>query len=150
VGCRVTVNYACLLHVLDSGLCVHPFRAYPEGTLCCGGDITSQFHMTAIVILLIVLYYKGSRDSAVGIATGYGLGDGEVGVRVPVRSRIFTSPFRPDRLWGSPNLLYSGYRGLFPGSKKRPGREADHSPPTSAEVKKMCIYTSGGSFTFYL
>jgi hypothetical protein len=25
---------------------------------------------------------------------------------------------------------------------KRPGREADHSPPTSAEVKKMWIYTS--------
>jgi hypothetical protein len=25
---------------------------------------------------------------------------------------------------------------------KRPGREADHSPPTSAEVKKMRIYTS--------
>jgi hypothetical protein len=25
---------------------------------------------------------------------------------------------------------------------KRPGREADHSPPTSAKVKKMWIYTS--------
>jgi hypothetical protein len=25
---------------------------------------------------------------------------------------------------------------------KRPGREADHSPPTSVEVKKMCIYTT--------
>jgi hypothetical protein len=25
---------------------------------------------------------------------------------------------------------------------KRPGHEADHSPPTSAEVKKMWIYTS--------
>jgi hypothetical protein len=25
---------------------------------------------------------------------------------------------------------------------KRPGREVDHSPPTSAEVKKMWIYTS--------
>jgi hypothetical protein len=25
---------------------------------------------------------------------------------------------------------------------KRPGREADHSSPTSGEVKKTCIYTS--------
>jgi hypothetical protein len=25
---------------------------------------------------------------------------------------------------------------------KRPGREADHSPPTNAEVKKTWIYTS--------
>jgi hypothetical protein len=30
---------------------------------------------------------------------------------------------------------------LSPGVKW-PGREADHSPPTSAEVKKMWVYTS--------
>jgi hypothetical protein len=27
------------------------------------------------------------------------------------------SPYRPDRLWGPPNLLYNGYRGLFVGGK---------------------------------
>jgi hypothetical protein len=26
----------------------------------------------------------------------------------------FTSPYRPDRLWGPPSLLYNGYRELFP------------------------------------
>jgi hypothetical protein len=31
--------------------------------------------------------------------------------------------------------------GSFPGVKQ-PGREADHSPPISAEVKKMWLYTS--------
>jgi hypothetical protein len=30
---------------------------------------------------------------------------GGAGVRVPVGSRIFTSPYRQDRLWGPPNLL---------------------------------------------
>jgi hypothetical protein len=47
------------------------------------------------------------------IATDYGLGDRGVGVRVPVGSRIFSSPRRPDRLWGPPSLTYNGYRGLF-------------------------------------
>jgi hypothetical protein len=55
----------------------------------------------------------GSRDSAVGIATGYGLDDREVGVRVLVGSRIFSSPRRPDRRWGPPNLLSNGYRGVW-------------------------------------
>ena len=40
---------------------------------------------------------------------------------------------RPDRPWGPPSLLYNGYQ-VFPGGKVRPGRDADHSPPSNAEV----------------
>jgi hypothetical protein len=50
------------------------------------------------------------QDSAVGIATGYGL-------EVLVGSRIFSSPRRPDRSWGQFSLLSNGYRGLFPRGK---------------------------------
>jgi hypothetical protein len=39
----------------------------------------------------------------------------------------------PDRPWGPPSLLYNGYR-VFHGGRKRPGRDADPSPPSSAEV----------------
>jgi hypothetical protein len=85
-----------------------------------------------------------SQDSAVGIATGYVLDDLGVRVRVPVGSRIFSSPNRPDRLWGPPNLLSNGYRGVT-----RPGREANHSPPASAEVKEMWIYTSTPPIRLY-
>jgi hypothetical protein len=58
-----------------------------------------------------------SRDSVVGIATGYGLDDQGVGVRVVIGSRIFSSPRRPDRFLGRPSLLSNGYRGFFPGGK---------------------------------
>jgi hypothetical protein len=91
--------------------------------------------------IIIVFILKGSRDSSVGIATGYRLDDRGVGFRVSVGSRIFSSSRSPHRFWGPPSLLFNGYRGLSP-EVKRPEREADHSPSTSAEVKKMWIYES--------
>ena len=51
---------------------------------------------------------------------------------MPVGGEIFRT--RPDRPWGPPSLLYNGYRVSFPGVK-RPGRGADHPPPSSAEVE---------------
>jgi hypothetical protein len=42
---------------------------------------------------------------------------------------------------GTPPLLSNGHRGPH-FEEKRPGREADRSPPSSAEVKKLWSYTS--------
>ena len=65
--------------------------------------------------------------SFVGIATDYGLdGPGSN----PYGDDIF---LRQDQPWGPPSLPYNGYR-FFPGGKVRPGRAADHSPPSSAAV----------------
>jgi hypothetical protein len=38
--------------------------------------------------------------------------------------------------------------GVHPPLQWVPGREADHSPPASAEVKKMWIYTSTPTYAF--
>ena len=66
--------------------------------------------------------------SSVGIATAYGL-DGP-GIESRWDEIFRTSPDRP---CGPPSLLYNGYR-VFPGGKVLPGRDADPSPPSSAEV----------------
>jgi hypothetical protein len=54
------------------------------------------------------------RDSAVGIAVGYGLNAQGVGVRVLVWSSISFSLNLPDRFLGLPSLQSNGYRELFP------------------------------------
>jgi hypothetical protein len=83
------------------------------------------------------------RNNSVGIATGYGLDDRRVGVWVPVGSRIFSSPRLPDLLWGPQWVPGTPSLGV-----KRPGCEADHSAPTSAEVKKIWIYISTPPYAF--
>jgi hypothetical protein len=75
-----------------------------------------------------------SRDSSGSIVSDYGLDDRAIGVRFPAEAKHFSSILCPDRLCGPPSLLYNGYRGSFPGGKARPGRDAEHSPPCSAEV----------------
>jgi hypothetical protein len=46
------------------------------------------------------------------------------------RQRIFLEPLHPHRLWAHPASCAMGT-----GGKARPGRDADHSLPSSAEVK---------------
>jgi hypothetical protein len=44
--------------------------------------------------------------------------------------------------------IVTGYGLDDQEERERQGREADHSPPTSAEVKKMWIYTSTLPYVF--
>ena len=66
--------------------------------------------------------------SVVGIATAYGL-DGP-GIEFRWGEIFLTSPDRP---WGPPSILYNGYRDFTRGEMQRE-RDADPSPPSSAEV----------------
>jgi hypothetical protein len=96
---------------------------------------------------LQVFFPNKSRDSVARIAAGYGLVDRGAGVRVPVGSRIFISQIVQIGSGVHPTSYTMGTGGTFPGVN-RPGREADHLPPTSVEVKKMWIKTSTPPYVF--
>jgi hypothetical protein len=80
------------------------------------------------------------------MATGYGLSDRGVGVQVPLRSELSSTSSRP-ALGPTQFLTEWVTLPLSPGIK-RLGREADHVPPTSADVKKTWIYTSTPPYVF--
>jgi hypothetical protein len=85
---------------------------------------------------------KGSRGSSVGITTGYRLDERRIrsssagmvnSFILFASSRLAVGPTQHHIQW-VPGTLSPG---LMP-----PGREADHSPPTSAEVEIIWISTS--------
>jgi hypothetical protein len=88
--------------------------------------------MFMLIITLTVAY--GSLRKWVN--RGYTINNGWFEGSIPDGgSKLFSPSQRPDRLWGTPSLLSNGYRGLFPRGVKQPGREANHSPPSTAEAK---------------
>jgi hypothetical protein len=89
---------------------------------------------------LVLIKTPRSWEISVGIATGCGLDDRGIGFPVPVGARIFFTVSRPVLGPAQPPIHWVPW-GLSPGVK-RPGREADHSLQTSAEVKKTWIYAS--------
>jgi hypothetical protein len=83
--------------------------------------------LSVVVVVVVVVVIIIIRDSSVGIALGYGLDN---------RGSRF------DSRWGLGIFLFPtasrtalGPRGSSLGVK-RPGREADHSPPSSVAVKE--------------
>jgi hypothetical protein len=94
--------------------------------------VLSQFKpVHTLTFHFLKLYFNTSRDSSVGIATGYGLDDLMIRARFPAGDGNFSLLYcvQPPIQW---------VRGVLSLRVKRPGLEADHSPPSSAEVKE-CV-----------
>jgi hypothetical protein len=83
-----------------------------------------------------------SRDSSVGIVLGYGLDDQGSMVRFPTGAGNFSFHNRVQNGSGARPASYPWVLGAICLAVKRPGREADHSLPLSAEVNNAWSYTS--------
>jgi hypothetical protein len=65
----------------------------------------------------------------------YGLDDRAIDIRSPTVADFSSSPCFQTGSGAHPVSYPMGTGGSFPGGKARPRRDADHSPPSSAEVK---------------
>jgi hypothetical protein len=75
--------------------------------------------------------------SSGSIVSDYGLDDPANGVRSPAGAEDFSSILCVQTGSGAhPAFCPMGTGGPFPGGKARPGHDADHSPPSRAEVGK--------------
>jgi hypothetical protein len=119
-----------LHHRLQNGSGAHP-ASYPMGTRGSfpGGEVDHSSPSNAEIkqcvplwrgaqlkhrelIIVKVHSMLTSRDSSVGITTGYGQDDR---VSIPGGGwESYSSTPCPDRLWLPPSLLSNGYQGLFP------------------------------------
>jgi hypothetical protein len=80
------------------------------------------------------------------IALEYGLNDREFESRKRVGIFLFTTAFRPALGPTQSPILW--VQGALSVGVNRPGREADHSPPSSAKVKNAWSYTSTSQYDF--
>jgi hypothetical protein len=73
-----------------------------------------------------------SHGSSGSIVSDYGLDDQVIEVRSPTGAEDFSSsPCVQTGSEARPASYPMGTGGPFPGGKVRPGRDADHSPPSS-------------------
>jgi hypothetical protein len=93
--------------------------------------VTKRFPELCLVAVLIC-----ELGSSVSIVSSYGLDDQAFEVRSPAGAKDFSSTLCVQT--GSeahPASCTMGTGGPFPGTKARPGRDADHSPTSSSEVE---------------
>jgi hypothetical protein len=77
----------------------------------------------------------GGGGSSGSIVSDYGLDDRAIEVRSPAEAKDFSSILCVQIGSGAhPASCTMGTGGPFPGGKAQPGRDPDHSLPSSAEV----------------
>jgi hypothetical protein len=88
-----------------------------------------------VIFDMVTDHTSQSRGSSGSIVSDCGLDDRAIEVRSLTGADFSSSPCVQTSSGAHPDSYPMGTGGSFPGVKARPGRDADHSPPSSAEVK---------------
>jgi hypothetical protein len=100
-------------------------------SFCSAESVSAILHSA----FFFIIFFFMSRGSSGSIVSDYGLDDQAIEVRSPTRTDFSSSPCVQTGSEAHPAPYPMGTGGPFPGGKAQPGRDADHSPPSSAEVK---------------
>jgi hypothetical protein len=130
ISSSIWIHVSCS-HGWQDGLVSSAYRWLfsPEETLPAACAILRGFVYVDLHKLIV------SRVSSGSIVSDYGLDDRAIGVRSPAGAKEFTSNLCVQTGSGAHPASCTMVLGVFsPGVKARPGRDDDHSPPSSAAV----------------
>jgi hypothetical protein len=134
---------------LKCGMLLCAVRTYHYVTRHCHNRCQNfhcfiQFHLVAYTRLSVAELVV--QLSPVGfmllVALGHGLDDRGSRVRFPARAGNFSLHHRVQKSLGPTQPRIQWVPGALSLWVKRPGREADHLPPSSADVKECYTSTS--------
>jgi hypothetical protein len=95
-----------------------------------------------------ILRYSKSRDSSVGIATGYGLDDRGVGILSPGRGKNFLFSTLSRLALGPTQSPIQWVPGIISPGVKRLGRESVYPPPHTPSWSSTSLAEHRDNFTF--
>jgi hypothetical protein len=98
----------------DRLVCLRPTEFQPTYRLSRNWVAAPCVRRYPVDVKMSHALHSRSRNTTVGVATGYGLDGRGVGLWVPVGTRFVSSLRRPDRFGGPPSLLSIGCLWLFP------------------------------------
>jgi hypothetical protein len=120
-----------------NSLLLKPLSSIPAPFKLTLNSATLKYTRSKLKLILRGLRTTGSRRSSVSIVSDYGLDDRAFEVRSSAGTKDFSSSLCVQTGSGAhPASCPMGTGGPSPGSKARPGCDANHSRPSSAEVMK--------------
>jgi hypothetical protein len=102
----------------------------------------NKYVLAAFCLKYVSVFSQKKRaSSSVSIVHGYGMDDRAIEVRFPADAKDFSSNLCVQTGSGAhPASWTMGTVGSFLGAKARPGCDADHSPPSSAECRVKNLF----------